>query len=141
MADDKACCGAAKVMATTAGSEIDRLITRLNSTELALSAWQALAAEHGCETVPELRGFIGVLNQRLDSLRGLLNDRQQPAAPAPAAKPRQATPRRPFSITGLAGYHTAPGKVTLFLDRRLSASSITLDAEKLAALTSMASWG
>lgn len=47
-------------------------------------------------------------------------------------------PRRPFSVTGLAGYHAGKGQVTLFLDRRLNARSITLPAEKLAQMTGMA---
>lgn len=47
-------------------------------------------------------------------------------------------PRRPFSVTGLTGYHAGGGKVTLFLNRKLSARSITLPAGKLAHLVELA---
>ena len=47
-------------------------------------------------------------------------------------------PRRPFTVTGLTGYHATNGRVTLFVDRRLSARSITLPADKLNQLAEMA---
>lgn len=51
---------------------------------------------------------------------------------------KQTQPRRPFSVTGLVGFHTGSQKVTLFLDRRLNARSVTLPADKLAQLAEMA---
>lgn len=108
--------------------ESDRQDAReqLHLAENACNAWYALAAEYECKSIPDLRVFIESALAKLDAAK-------------PAQKPQAArTPRLPFSITGLAGYHTAPGKVTLFLDRRLSARSITLDASKLQQLADMA---
>ena len=45
---------------------------------------------------------------------------------------------RAFSVAGLSGYHANAGKVTLFLDRRLNARSLTLPVEKLGQLAEMA---
>jgi len=60
-----------------------------------------------------------------------------PDAPiAVLKKPTQ--PRRPYTITGLSGYHAQAGKVTLFVDRRLNARSITLHADKLQQLAELA---
>lgn len=59
---------------------------------------------------------------------------QPEAAPALAANRAQpAVPRRkPFSPSQLTGYHAkGNGTVTLFLDRRLSAKSITFTAQQL----------
>lgn len=64
-------------------------------------------------------------------------------APQSAKKePQREQPNRdmknPFSITGLTGYRADGGKVTLFLDRKLSARSVTLPADKLQQLAAMA---
>lgn len=64
-----------------------------------------------------------------------------PEAKADAAKNEASAktqPRKPFTITGLTGYHASGNKVTLFLSRRLSARSITLDADRLQQLAEMA---
>lgn len=124
-ADDKACCGAAKVMATTAGAEVAELRDQLQAAREANDAWLALAGEHECKSLADMRVYVDALLRRIETLK--------PAKPA-----GDHQPRRPFSVTGLSGYHAAPGKVTLFLDRRLSARSITLEASKLHQLADMA---
>ena len=66
-------------------------------------------------------------------------DRELAAAKAKAVPEKKASkPRKPFSVTGLAGFHAGGDRVTLFLDRRLHAKSITLPADKLHQLAEMA---
>lgn len=161
MPTDKECCNAAKVVATTAGAEVaalnDIITTRnfeiealekklrtetqraeaaevnrddlkqtLSSSVSANKEWLKLAGEFECKSAPELRVFINALVDRAEKLKK-------------EAKPKKpAQPRRPFSVTGLTGYHAGGEKVTLFLDRRLSARSITLPSDKLHQLADMA---
>ncbi len=66
-------------------------------------------------------------------------DRELAAAKAKAVPEKKTSkPRKPFSVTGLAGFHAGGDRVTLFLDRRLHAKSITLPADKLHQLAEMA---
>lgn len=130
MPTDKVCCNAAVVVATTAVShtkalrgEIEALKMSVNIGESAVTSWLNLAAEFECKSIPELRVFINAAVDKLERTKS-------------AKKPTQ--PRRPFSVTGLIGYHAGNDKVTLFLDRRLSARSVTLPADKLAQLAEMA---
>lgn len=97
-------------------------------------AWREMAAMFGKETPVELVAFISALQNRITAMeaRGAIPD-----APKVQQK-RQATPRRPFTVTGLTGYHAQNGRVTLFVDRRLSARSITFPADRLNQLAEMA---
>ena len=66
-------------------------------------------------------------------------DRELAAAKAKAMPEKKSSkPRKPFSVTGLSGFHAGGDRVTLFLDRRLHAKSITLPADKLHQLAEMA---
>lgn len=160
---DKECCNAAKIVATTAGAEVKALLDQRAILDSALTAaqetikslqddirrqvkraesaekkrddfkreaeisdgavcsWLNLAREYECKTIPELRVFINSAISRIETAKK-------------SAKPMMSKPRRPFSVTGLIGYHAGNEKVTLFLDRRLSARSITLPTEKLSQL-------
>lgn len=109
-------------------SDDDELRAQLQAAREANDAWLALAGEHECKSLADMRVYVDALLRRIETLK--------PAKPA-----GDHQPRRPFSVTGLSGYHTAPGKVTLFLDRRLSARSITLEAGKLQQLADMAREG
>lgn len=97
-------------------------------------AWREMAAMFGKETPVELGAFISELQNRITALeaKAAIHD-----APRVQQK-RQATPRRPFTVTGLTGYHAQNGRVTLFVDRRLSARSITFPADRLNQLAEMA---
>ena len=97
-------------------------------------AWREMAAMFGKETPVEIGAFISELQNRITALEA---NAAIPAAPKVQQK-RQATPRRPFTVTGLTGYHAQNGRVTLFVDRRLSARSITLPADRLNQLAEMA---
>lgn len=98
--------------------------------------WLGGAAD--CKKMPlslaEAKEAIEGMSIELNTLTRKLQE-QKTAAKA-EKKPQQ--PRRPFTITGLNGYHAGGEKVTLFLDRRLNARSITLEAEKLNQLADMA---
>lgn len=106
-------------------SDMNDVIDQANGAN---SKWLELAQEFECKSIPELRVFIDSLICRIDGLKK--------AKVAEPKKPVQ--PRKPFSITGLVGYHAGSDKVTLFLDRRLSARSVTFPAAKLAQLADMA---
>ena len=97
-------------------------------------AWREMAAMFGKETPVELGAFISELQNRITAFEAKA---AIPDAPSVQQK-RQATPRRPFTVTGLTGYHAQNGRVTLFVDRRLSARSITLPADRLNQLAEMA---
>lgn len=97
-------------------------------------AWREMAAMFGKETPVELGAFISELQNRITALEA---NAAIPDAPKVQQK-RQATPRRPFTVTGLTGYHAQNGRVTLFVDRRLSARSITFPADRLNQLAEMA---
>ena len=97
-------------------------------------AWREMAAMFGKETPVEIGAFISELQNRITALEA---NAAIPDAPRVQQK-RQAMPRRPFTVTGLTGYHATNGRVTLFVDRRLSARSITLPADKLNQLAEMA---
>lgn len=139
MPTDKECCNAAKIIATTAGAEVSALHQRIADleddvrrqsaratvAEKTVQDWIALAGENECKSIPELRVFINAAIEKLDHIRLVKK-----------ANPKR--PRLPFSITGLTGYHAGNDRVTLFLDRRLSARSVTLPAGKLAQLAEMA---
>lgn len=97
-------------------------------------AWRDMAEMFGKETPIELAAFISELQNRITALEAKA---AIPDAPKVQQK-RQATPRRPFTVTGLTGYHAQNGRVTLFVDRRLSARSITFPADRLNQLAEMA---
>lgn len=97
-------------------------------------AWRDTAEMFGKETPVELGAFISELQNRITALEA---NAAIPDAPKVQQK-RQATPRRPFTVTGLTGYHAQNGRVTLFVDRRLSARSITFPADRLNQLAEMA---
>lgn len=99
-----------------------------------LDAWREMAAMFGKETPVELVAFISALKNRITAMEA---NWAIPDAPKVQQK-RQATPRRPFTVTGLTGYHAQNGRVTLFVDRRLSARSITFPADRLNQLAEMA---
>lgn len=63
MPTDKECCNAAKVVATTAGSEVAKLREQLNAAEAANIRWLALARDFYCNGTDELRGLISSLNK------------------------------------------------------------------------------
>lgn len=97
-------------------------------------AWRDMAEMFDKETPVELGAFISELQNRITALE---SKSAIPDAPNVQQK-RQATPRRPFTVTGLTGYHAQNGRVTLFVDRRLSARSITFPADRLNQLAEMA---
>lgn len=97
-------------------------------------AWREVALMYGAETPIELGAYISGLQNKITDLEAKA---AIPDAPKPAQKKAQ-TPRKPFTVTGLNGYHAGGEKVTLFLDRRLNARSVTLTAEKLNQLANMA---
>ena len=97
-------------------------------------AWREMAAMFGKETPVEIGAFISELQNRITALEAKA---AIPDAPKIQQK-RQAMPRRPFTVTGLTGYHAQNGRVTLFVDRRLSARSITFPADRLNQLAEMA---
>lgn len=108
-------------------AKVKKACVSLMSAESQREAWREMASMYGHETPLDLAGYIGELINASKRV-----EKQKPTAA------KQSTPRRPFGVTGLVGYHAATGKVTLFLNRRLSAKSITLDAEKLQQLADMA---
>lgn len=203
MPTDKECCNAAKVVATTAGSEVATLnktiatlreeiaghldwkerleddirrhIKRAEAAErnrddtqkqseenrrLFLAAISDLASiNRALELDPDDGGAAPIL-EAIDEYKVMLAEETNEvvrlraenlalktlnesmpgfgaAYEAQKAK-KQTQPRRPFSVTGLVGFHTGSQKVTLFLDRRLNARSVTLPADKLAQLAEMA---
>lgn len=97
MPTDKECCNAAKIVATTAGSEVAALNARIEAMEEEIAQrnveisslkaklnnavnradnmtdicekWNALAAEFECKSIPELRVFINSLVQRVEELK------------------------------------------------------------------------
>lgn len=97
-----------------------------------------LGSSTDCKKMPlslaEARAVVEGLTIQINTLNHKLQ--AQKADVKAEKKPQQ--PRRPFSVTGLNGYHAGGEKVTLFLDRRLNARSITLEAEKLNQLADMA---
>ncbi len=98
-------------------------------------AWREAIGEISGEDTPiNAASYIAGLKRRIAELEAKA---AIPAAPKVQQK-RQATPRRPFTVTGLTGYHAQNGRVTLFVDRRLSARSITLPADRLNQLAEMA---
>lgn len=97
-------------------------------------AWREMAAMFGKESPVEIGAFISELQNRITTLEAKA---AIPDAPSVQQK-KPATPRRPFTVTGLTGYHAQNGRVTLFVDRRLSARSITFPADRLNQLAEMA---
>lgn len=98
-------------------------------------AWRdAIGEISGEDTPTNAAAYIAGLKCRIAELEAKASI---PDAPKVQQK-RQAMPRRPFTVTGLTGYHATNGRVTLFVDRRLSARSITLPADKLNQLAEMA---
>lgn len=98
-------------------------------------AWREAIGEISGEDTPiNAASYIAGLKRRIAELEAKA---AIPDAPKVHQK-RQATPRRPFTVTGLTGYHAQNGRVTLFVDRRLSARSITLPADRLNQLAEMA---
>lgn len=98
-------------------------------------AWREAVGEISGEDTPtNASAYIAGLKSRIAELEAKA---AIPDAPKVQQK-RQAMPRRPFTVTGLTGYHATNGRVTLFVDRRLSARSITLPADKLNQLAEMA---
>lgn len=97
-------------------------------------AWREMAEMFGKETPVEIGALISELKNRITRLEIDANNRV-----VPKSMPKQrATPRRPFSVSSLTGYHAQGGHVTLFVDRRLSARSITISADRLCRLAEMA---
>lgn len=97
-------------------------------------AWREMAAMFGKESPVEIGAFISELQNRITTL-----DAKAAIPDAPFVQQKKpATPRRPFTVTGLTGYHAQNGRVTLFVDRRLSARSITFPADRLNQLAEMA---
>ncbi|MGQ0710879.1 MAG: hypothetical protein ACT4NV_14170 [Rhodoferax sp.] len=98
-------------------------------------AWrQAIGEISGEDTPANAAAYVAGLKRRIAELeagRGITST-------STAQRKRAATPRRPFTVTGLTGYHAQNGRVTLFVDRRLSARSITLPADRLNQLAEMA---
>ena len=93
MPTDKACCNAAKVVATTAGSEVASLreqlanaekqrdshfatsedyASQLQIAERAVKSWIELAGEFECKGVAEFRIFVHSLSKRVDEFKAEL---------------------------------------------------------------------
>lgn len=119
--------------------------------ESSLEQWRQIAIASGAGTPEELAEILADLRSESTRLRAentalkTLNEAMPGFGAAHEATKNQSNssqkshqPRRPFSVTGLTGYHAGGGKVTLFLNRKLSARSITLPAGKLAHLVELA---
>ena len=151
---DKICCNAARVVAGTAGDEVRRLLDLINekdqrisdleavsdslrrnvqlisdSGKLALSqlnAWREMAGMYGFDTPLDLAGYIGELKMR--------TEKSEPKDKATTIKiDQRKSSRLPFSVTGIIGFRndSEKGRVTVFLDRKIDASSITVNREQL----------
>jgi hypothetical protein len=59
MPTEKVCCNAAAVVATTAGEHTKALQDDIDALKSALDSWRELAADFNCNSIPEMRVFIG----------------------------------------------------------------------------------
>lgn len=127
----------AKLKDAEAEIEALRLNLKITGTaEKQRNAWrEAVGDICGEDTPAAAAAYIAGLKRRVAELEAA----KLPISETPKVQQKRlATPRRPFTVTGLTGYHAQNGRVTLFVDRRLSARSITLPADRLNQLAEMA---
>jgi hypothetical protein len=97
--------------------------------------------ESAAARIKKLEAEIKLLEKALDLETSISKELQKEIAElrkrqAAPAKPKK--PALPRTISGLNGYLNQGDKVTLFIDRRLNAKSVTFEAGKLEQLAEMA---